>query len=86
MTKFNKVTSIEQLKEICLDNQQDFIILLVGGLKSSKCIFFDSEDRTWNIVNYIDSSEQCLLENEIVDEKITNIGIAIQNGNFYHEI
>lgn len=79
---YTKITSVEQLKSFCTDETSDFFIWL-GGARSSKDIYFDSESEKFLITNCIDDSEQDLTEEELMDDSYTNIGTAITNGTFY---
>ena len=84
--KHTKVESIEHLKEILKDtacDPKDFILMLSGGIKSSKTIGYDGD--IFYIFNLIDDSEQDLTEEEIMDDEYTNIGKGIRLGNFYLE-
>jgi len=74
MTK--KIESIEQLKKYATDGCECFI-LLKGCLRSTKHIRYFQDDRQFEIINYIDGSEQTLDEKYILDKNYTNIGYAI---------
>jgi len=53
-----KITTIEQLKEICTDNVGE-VYMVVGGVgRSSKDIQYWPQDDSWNIYNHIDDSEE----------------------------
>jgi hypothetical protein len=80
-----KITSLEELKEVAGDGA-DFFILLGGGfVRSSKYISYDpAEDRFW-ILNLIDDSEQNLKASNIMQKRHTNIGEAIQKGAFFKD-
>ncbi len=76
-----QINSIEDLiAEIQLGNHDFFISN--GILKSSKYIELDENDNFY-IVNEIDDSEQTLNEEELFNRDYTNIGFAIENGQFY---
>lgn len=78
-----QVKSIDQLKTILADGEtKDFFILLHFGLRSSKAISFDG-DNTFYVLNEIDDTEQELTEQELMNNDLTNIGKAINNGVFY---
>lgn len=80
-----QVKSINQLKDILADGEvKDFFILLNYGLRSSKAMSYDG-DNTFYVLNEIDGTEQELTEQELMDDDITNIGKAINNGAFYLE-
>ena len=75
-----QVKSINQLKDILADGEtKDFFILLNYGLRSSKAMSYDG-DNTFYVLNEIDDTEQELMNNDL-----TNIGKAINNGAFYLE-
>jgi hypothetical protein len=71
------IDSIKKLKDQS-KHGAEFYIRLNGGFKSSKYIFYDECDNTFEIINYIDDSEQTLTENELMDSAYTHIGVAIQ--------
>ena len=80
-----QVKSINQLKDILADGEtKDFFIQLNHGLRSSKSMSYDG-DNTFYVLNNIDDTEQELTEQELMDDDITNIGKAINNGAFYLE-
>ena len=73
-----QIKSINQLKDILADGEtKDFFILLNYGLRSSKAMSYDG-DNTFYVLNEIDGTEQELMNNDL-----TNIGKAINNGAFY---
>lgn len=74
-----RILSLEQLKTESKEGL-DCYILLNGYLKSSKHIWYDEEAKQFEVINYIDDSEQCLTDKEIMDQKLTNIGEAIKKG------
>ena len=75
-----QINSIEELIDALNKGQHDFFISN-GILKSSKYIEYD--DDNFYIVNEIDDSEQTLNEEELFNRDYTNIGFAIENGQFY---
>lgn len=78
-----QVKSMDQLKSILADGEtKEFFILLNGGLRSSKTISYDG-DNTFYVLNEIDDTEQVLTEQELMNNDLTNIGKAINNGAFY---
>jgi hypothetical protein len=79
-----KLTSIEELKKESV-NGADFFILLNHGLISRKNIWFDKDAKHFEIINYIDGSEQTLTEQEIMDKSYTNIGEAIKKRAFFKD-
>jgi len=82
-----KIKSLEHLKEILInsdkDSDEDFVLFLNSGLRSSKYIGYD--DGIFCITNCIDDSEQELNDKEIMDDEYTNIGKGIKLGAFYWE-
>ena len=79
-----KINSIEELKEESKDGAE-FFILLNGNLRSSKRIWYDEDAKHFEVINYIDDSEQALSEEEIMDEKFTNIGEAMKKGALFKD-
>ena len=80
-TKDKRIKTIEQLKELARDETGlDCFILLNGGLRSSKHIRYYTDDNSFFVLNLIDSSEQELTENQILDSAYSNIGEAIKKG------
>lgn len=80
-----QVKSINQLKDILVDGEaKDFFILLNYGLRSSKVMSYDGNN-TFYVLNEIDDTEQELTEQELMNNDLTNIGKAINNGAFYLE-
>lgn len=63
------------------DGAKDFYILFDGGVRSSKFISYDGE--IFYIINLIDSSEEELTLKELLDPKISNIGLALEKGILY---
>ena len=75
-----QITSLEDLIETINSGNHDFFI--GGGLcRSSKYIEYD--DDIFYIINEIDDTEQTLTSKELFNKDYTNIGVAINNGNFY---
>lgn len=77
MTK--KIKSIKQLKKYAAYGCECFISLK-GCLKSTKHIRYFQDNKQFEIINYIDGSEQTLDEKNIFDKNYTNIGYAIISG------
>lgn len=79
--------------------QQDFAIQLNGGCYSRKEIFYHNKGRwgeekideayikkyegKFEILNCIDDTTQILTEEQIVDDKYTNIGKAMRQNAFF---
>lgn len=74
-----KIKNLEQLKSEAKDGL-DCFISLNGCLRSSKHIWYDEESNQFEIINFIDGSEQCLTPEELMDKDFTNIGKAMQKG------
>jgi len=73
---------LTELKELASkDGGEDFYILLNGNMRSSKHISWDGEK--FLILHLIDSAEDQLTEEEIMDDSITNIGKAMSRGVFF---
>jgi hypothetical protein len=72
------VESIAHLKKLCnVDGFGEFFILLDSGIRSSKRICYDSEDKTFNVHHEIDDSwDECITEEELYE--LTNIPEAIE--------
>ena len=76
-----RIDSIDDLKEICEDQDVEFFINLKGGLRSSKTICYNSHEKTFEIYNHIDDTSELLNERRLIEE--TNIGDAIEKGAFF---
>lgn len=84
MKKHTLITSVEMLKEICIEAETSIECFISFGIaRSSKSIFFDEDEGKFSILNEIDDSEQMLSEDELNDECLTNIGKAIKHNAFY---
>ena len=70
------IESIEQLKDLSVRGLECHI-RLNGGLKSSKHITYIDGDDVFEVINYIDDTEQVLTSKDIFNEDLTNIGKAI---------
>ena len=80
-TKDRRIRTIEQLKELAMDEDGlDCFILLNGSLRSSKHIRYYPDDNSFFVLNLIDDSEQKLTESQILDSACTNIGEAMSKG------
>lgn len=82
-----KITSIDELKKLAIEEQGSLecFILLNGGVISRKLIDYDEDKETFWILNMVDDTKQRLTEDELNDERRTNIGKAIKLGSFYLE-
>ena len=78
-----KIKSIAELQKMAMDKNIDTFILLDGGARSSKTIFWDSEQGIFYVDNDIDGTEQKLTPKKLNDERYTNVGKAIKQGAFY---
>ena len=74
-----KIKSMQQLKR---ESKQgaEFFILLRFNLRSTKWIEWGAQNRVFNVINFIDGSEQILTEKQLMDQGWTNIGHAINSG------
>jgi len=77
-----QIKSVEELKQLSI-NGLDCFIILNGGLRSSKNVFWDKNRNVFEIHNDIDGSGQTLFEDELHIE--TNIVTAIEQGALYYE-
>jgi len=77
-----KITSIEHLKAEA-EQGAEFFILLNYGLRSTKDIVWDADAKTFHVFNQIDQTEQQLTEQQIMDERLTNIGYAMKRGALF---
>ena len=82
---FKKISSIEDLKNIFLDNDGNHIeysaecFVQLNGCESWKTIGFNGED-LWLVINQIDDTEEILTTEELLQ---TIIGRAIKQVQFY---
>lgn len=83
--KYKKINNLNELREACYDHSASFVMQLNFGLRSSKDIEYNPENKKFSVYNYIDDSDQLLTEEEIMDANITNIGKAISYGSFFLE-
>lgn len=77
---YKLIESVEQLKQLATDRCECFIALN-GGLRSSKTIDWDPDEKTFWVLNEIDDSEQELTEDQLYTE--SNIGEAIDKHALY---
>jgi hypothetical protein len=79
-----KINSMQQLKrESRLGSE--FFILLRFNLRSTKWIEWDAQSRVFNVINFIDGSEQTLTEKQLMDPQWCLIGHAITSGCLYKD-
>jgi hypothetical protein len=79
-----KIASLKQLKKVSKDGAE-FFILLRFNLRTTKWIEWDEENNVFNVINFIDGSEQILTEKQLMDQGWTNIGHAINSGWLFKE-
>lgn len=79
-----RIESVEQLKKESLDGAE-FFIVLCHNLISRKYVRWDEDEGKFEIINWVDDSEQMLTEEEIMESGITNIGKAIRKKAFYKD-
>lgn len=73
------VKSLSQLKLLAEDKMFECYILLAGGLvRSSKEIYFDTDNLKFHVHNDVDNTDQTLTSKQIMDKSYTNIGEAIK--------
>jgi len=75
-----QIKTIEEIKALCSEGPQDFVILVGKGFRSSKQI--QMLDGKFIVFNYIDDSEQEFTKEELNQ---TNISQAMKAGRFFHE-
>jgi hypothetical protein len=76
-----KVNNLDHLRELIQQGQHSFFIGLTSGIRSSK--YIELADDQFVVFNDIDGSEDTFTDEEIMDERYTNIGKAISLGRFY---
>lgn len=76
-----KVNNLDHLRELIQQGQHHFFIGLTSGIRSSKYIELAGDQ--FVVFNDIDGSEDTFTDEEIMDERYTNIGKAISLGRFY---
>ena len=79
-----KIKSMQQLKRESKGGAE-FFILLRFNLRSTKWIEWDVQNRVFDVINFIDGSEQILTEKQLMDQGWTNIGHAINSGWLFKE-
>jgi hypothetical protein len=79
-----KITSMQQLKRESKEGAELFIRLRFN-LRSTKWIEWDAQNKVFNVINFIDGSEQILTEKQLMDQGWTNIGHAISSGWLYKD-
>jgi len=83
------VRSLSQLKRLAHNKHLEIYILLNGGGKSSKCIYYDTKAINTNskgfyLFNYIDDTDGFYTEAELKSK--TNIYKAIKRGALIAEV
>lgn len=83
--KYNKITTIAELNKELDQENNNFVMLLAGGLcRSSKWITYrDSDEGGYEVLNEIDDTYDFYSEEELLQ---SNIGKAMENGAFFCEI
>lgn len=85
-SKYKKIKTVEALyKATNEESFTDFVIALGGGAMVSRKEIM-REGKKFLINNCIDDTEQDLTEKQLMNEKITNIGVAMKKGAFYQLI
>lgn len=76
-----RIESLEELKKITSNHPTELFIMLNYGLRSSKQVEYNPENKRWYIYNYIDDTEQELSEDLLAED--TNIIKAIDNKSLF---
>jgi uncharacterized protein YaaR (DUF327 family) len=76
------IKDIDHLKKLSKDGL-DCHIRLNFNFRSSKHIYYNEDTNIFEIINYIDDSEQSLTEEQIFDKDYTNIGEALKHNALY---
>jgi len=79
-----KIKSLQQLKRESRVGAE-FFIHLKFNLRSTKWIEWDVQNRAFNVINFIDGSEQVLTEKQLMDQEWSLIGHAISCGRLYKD-
>lgn len=73
-----QVQNLANLIDLCEQNKSEFFVMLRGGLRSSKNIYFDG--REFEVINEIDFSSQNMTAEELC---ASIIGKAMNVGALY---
>jgi len=73
-----QVQNLTNLIDLCEQNKSEFFVMLRGGLRSSKNIYFDGQE--FEIINEIDFSSQNMTAEEL---SASIIGKAMNVGALY---
>ena len=76
-----KVNNLDHLRELIQQGHNRFFIAFNGGVRSSKHIELSGDQ--FVVFNEIDGSDDIFTDDEIMNERYTNIGKAITLGRFY---
>ena len=79
-----KIKSLQQLKRESKGGAEYFILLRFN-LRSTKGIEWDAQNKVFNVINFIDGSEQTLTEKQLMDQEWSDIGHAINCGWLYKD-
>lgn len=82
MANLKRIKSIDELRELSMDKQLDCCISN-GVWKSSKSIWYFSDEKKFEIHHEIDDTFEKLDNTEIID---SNVGQSIKEGTFYRYI
>ena len=80
-----RICSVSHLKRLANRQQIRCFIQLYYGACSTKRIRYDPDDGLFYIVNEIDDTRQRLTDEELMDNRLTNIGRAITSGALYQD-
>ena len=81
--KRTKVNDLAHLRQLINEGKHRYFIALNFGLRSSKYITLNGSN--FCVFNEIDGSDDILTDEEIMDERYTNIGAAIKLNAFFCE-
>ena len=73
-----RVKSLEHLKKVCLNRDRECFIRLMGGLRSSKSVYFSGTE--FEIFHSVDGSTEVLTPRSLMK---TNIGEALKEGALF---
>jgi hypothetical protein len=71
------VENLKDFKSLLKEGYYEYLLQLGGGIAfSRKSIFYDNGK--FQIVNHIDDTEQNLTEKQLMNKRITNVGLGIK--------
>lgn len=78
-----KVNNLDHLRELIQQGHHHYFIGLSSGIRSSK--YIELYDNQFVVFNEIDGTEDVFTDEEMMNERYTNIGKAITLGRFFCE-